>query len=76
MRQTITNIFMLLVVPLTLLPIVLGASAELENQRKEHYWRMRREHLRSMARDRHRRAERLRKQAEERRNRIRIAEKP
>ena len=76
MRRTITNIFMLLAVPLTLLPIVLGAGLSLENQRKEHFWRMRREHLRSLARDRHRKAERLRKQAEERRNRTRIAERP
>jgi hypothetical protein len=90
MRRTITNICMLLAVPLTLLPIVLGASAELENRRREHFFRMRREHLRSMARDRKRKHERLRTRlAEEKRSphtprderprvpyRIRIAEKP
>ena len=55
---------MLLVVPLILLPILLGAAAELENRRRESLWQMRREHLRSIALDRHRRVERDRKRAE------------
>ena len=62
MRKTIYNIFMLIAVPLTLLPILLGAADELEARRKESYFRMRREHLWSQARDRKRRAERLQHQ--------------
>ena len=67
MRRTLTNIFILLAIPGTLLPIVMSVGPALDNQRREYYWRMRLEHLHSMARDRHRRAERQRKLADERR---------
>jgi hypothetical protein len=74
MRKSIINIFMLLVIPLTLIPVILGAADEIEARRKDHFWNMRREHLRSMARDRKRRA--LRAQARETAEASETAETP
>jgi hypothetical protein len=68
MRKTIYNLIMLVVLPLTLLPIILGASNEMEARRKEYYFWMRRDHLRRVANDRKRKAERLQREAAERRN--------
>lgn len=65
MKRTLTNIIMLLAVPLTLLPIVLGACDALKAEQMERFWQMRREHLRSLARDRHNRPERERRRNEE-----------
>jgi hypothetical protein len=60
MRKTLTNLFLLIAFPIMLLPIFLGAADSLEAMRMEHYFQVRLEHLRSLARDRHRRAERAR----------------
>ena len=65
MKRTLTNILMLLAVPLILMPIVMGAGEALEAQRREHAWQMRREHLYRQSVDRHNRIERERRRDEE-----------
>jgi len=61
MHKTITNLAVLIVLPVTMIPILLGAADELEARRKEHYFWMRREHLRRLAQDRKRRHVRMQK---------------